>query len=220
MTSRPWMPLYVAEYRHDTAHLSAAEHGAYLLLIMHYWTTGGLPDDDRQLARITSMTAAEWRRSRPTVQAFFQDGWKHKRIDRELAKAADISSKRSASAKQKHSNCSANAPTNAPPIAEQMDTHARAGLPSPSQRKEDAPDGAPSKYVFESGVIRLNERDLNAWKAAYSHLDVPAELMGLSQWAGEQRSWFNAVKGALTKRNREVGIAKSRNGLDIGRGIV
>ncbi|CAL8974506.1 hypothetical protein RHODGE_RHODGE_03304 [Rhodoplanes serenus] len=91
--ARPWMPLYIADYRADTSHLNAAEHGAYLLLIMHYWTTGGLPDDDRQLARIACMTTAEWRRARSTVAAFFEAGWRHKRIDRELARVDETSSK-------------------------------------------------------------------------------------------------------------------------------
>lgn len=89
--NRPWMPLYVADFLADTAHLDAAQSGAYLHLMMHYWANGGLPDDDRQLARIAKMTASEWRRARPTVQAFFQDGWKHKRIEFELTEAARIS---------------------------------------------------------------------------------------------------------------------------------
>jgi hypothetical protein len=37
--------------------LPKAEHGAYLLLIMEYWTSGELPADDRQLARIGVMRA-------------------------------------------------------------------------------------------------------------------------------------------------------------------
>jgi uncharacterized protein YdaU (DUF1376 family) len=119
------MPLYVADYLRDTRKLTAAEHGAYLLLIMEYWTAGELPDDDRQLARIASMTPAEWRKARPNVQPFFVDGWKHKRIDTELARSAEISSKRSASAKLKHSNRSAN--------AEQLDTHAGATSQPQSQ---------------------------------------------------------------------------------------
>lgn len=91
--SRPWMPLYIADYLGDTAHLSTIEHGAYLLLMMHYWQRGSLPDDDDRLARIAgSMRIDDWRVIRPTVQAFFHDGWKHKRIDQELAEAVRISS--------------------------------------------------------------------------------------------------------------------------------
>src|SRR5262245_38708478 len=86
--SRPWMPLYVADYLADTAHLRAAESGAYLHLIMHYWRRGGLPDDDRQLASITKMTIWQWRRTRPRIEPLFQPGWKHKRIDEELRKSS------------------------------------------------------------------------------------------------------------------------------------
>lgn len=90
--SRPWMPMFWAEFIADTQHLNAAESGAYLLLIGHYWSTQRPPpDDDRQLARIARMKPAEWRRARATVQAFFQDGWKHKRVEFELTEAARIS---------------------------------------------------------------------------------------------------------------------------------
>lgn len=88
------------------------------------------------------------------------------------------------------------------------------------ESKEDAPDGAPpTKYAFESGVIRLIPRDLNHWKASFSHLDVPGELEGLSEWAGAQPNWFHAVKGALAKRNREAGIRleAQRNGAAVVR---
>ena len=65
--SRAWMPLYVADYLADTGHLSAAEHGSYLLLIMHYWSNGGLPDDDRKLARIARNTNAEWQKTKKNI---------------------------------------------------------------------------------------------------------------------------------------------------------
>jgi len=51
-----WMPFYVADYLRDTRHLSATEHGAYMLLIMQAWTQGGLlPLDPVRLARIAGL---------------------------------------------------------------------------------------------------------------------------------------------------------------------
>lgn len=83
-----WMPLYVADYLADTSHLSCLEHGAYLLLIMHYWRNGELPADDTKLARIVKCTPKEWGKIRETIADFFTEGWKHKRIDQELAAAS------------------------------------------------------------------------------------------------------------------------------------
>ncbi len=82
------MPWYIADYLADTAHLRAAQSGAYLHLIMHYWQRGGLPSENVQLAAIARMSDAEWKKARPIIEPFFQmPGWKHKRIDEELAKS-------------------------------------------------------------------------------------------------------------------------------------
>jgi len=94
-----WMPLYVADYLADTRHLSGPEHGAYLLLMMHYWRTGPLPDDDAMLARIASTEPKAWRAMSGVVRSFFvaDDGQlHHKRIDSERQKASAISAKRAA----------------------------------------------------------------------------------------------------------------------------
>jgi uncharacterized protein YdaU (DUF1376 family) len=92
--NRPWMPLYVGDYLGDTGHLTTAQHGAYLLLMMHYWRKGELPDDDRQLSKITKLPLRTWCEYRPTLQDFFHEGWKHKRIDAELARMVRLSEKR------------------------------------------------------------------------------------------------------------------------------
>ena len=94
MSSPPWMPLYIADYLRDTTHLGTVEHGAYCLLIMSYWVHGGLPDDDRQLARIVRCSDRQWRSMRPLIEPMFQKGWKHKRIDEELEKATLKAAKR------------------------------------------------------------------------------------------------------------------------------
>jgi len=80
-----WMPLYVAEYLADTGHLTTTQHGAYLLLIMHYWRKRELPDDDKQLAAIAKLPLRIWLDCKETLQAFFYDGWRHHRIEQELS---------------------------------------------------------------------------------------------------------------------------------------
>ena len=91
---RPWMPLYVGDYLGDTGHLTTAQHGAYLLLMMHYWRKGELPDDNSQLAKITKLPLRTWCDYRPVLQNFFHDGWRHKRIDMELDRMMRVSEKR------------------------------------------------------------------------------------------------------------------------------
>lgn len=97
--SRPWMPFFVADYLADTSHLSTLEHGAYLLLIMHYWANGGLPNDDQKLARITRLSDRDWQKIKATIEKFFDGDWKHCRIDVELAITDE---KRDARAKAGH----------------------------------------------------------------------------------------------------------------------
>lgn len=113
--SRAWMPLYIGDYVADTQHLTTVQHGAYMLLIMHYWQHGPLPLDDATLRRITKLDDQGWRRNRQAVLAFFHEGsWpadslhgmkasakqllskclRHKRLDDEREKAEIIRTKR------------------------------------------------------------------------------------------------------------------------------
>lgn len=122
MAAIPYMPLYVADYLSDAAHLSTLEHGAYLLLIMTYWQRGeALPADDKKLARICRVGPREWARIKPAISEFFQvdcNNWSHRRIESELQNVRAKSLKKRAGglarAKQMHSNCS--------PTAQQSDT--------------------------------------------------------------------------------------------------
>lgn len=151
---RPWMPLYIADYLKDTTHLGALESGAYLHLIMDYWQNGKLPPDDRQLARIAKMTDREWKQSKSTLQAFFHDGWKHKRIDGELEETSRIASSNSDKASQaarrrwaKHDTSVREAMLQACP--EHTSSNAKADAPectlhtSQSEERKDAAIAAP-----------------------------------------------------------------------------
>jgi uncharacterized protein YdaU (DUF1376 family) len=162
--SRPWMPLYVGDYISDTGHLTATQHGAYLLLMMHYWQKKGLPNDDRQLAAIARLTPAQWKKERDTIATFFQDGWKHKRIEFELTEADRISQAgrkggvASGKARQAKTN---DRSTTVQRLANDPPTIGEA-LPSPSQRKKDSEPTALAqapidhrKRLFDDGLQKL-----------------------------------------------------------------
>ena len=61
---------------------------------MEYWASGGLPKEEVRIARICGLSDQEWMKIGPVIAAFFEPGWRHKRVDAELAKSADISDKR------------------------------------------------------------------------------------------------------------------------------
>lgn len=97
MTGRPdtFMPFYIADYLGDTGHLSTLEHGAYLLLLFHYWRTGrALLDDPEHLRKIARMSATEWVTVSAPIRSLFrfaildaQPVLVHKRMEEELAHA-------------------------------------------------------------------------------------------------------------------------------------
>ena len=131
-----WMPLYIGDYLQDTTRLSTEQHGAYLLLIMDYWTNGPLPDDDAALAQVTRLQPAAWKKLRPAIARLFQiaDGeWRHKRIDEELDKASQF-------------------------IAKQKANGSKGGRPkkNPNHNPDESPSPSPSQvnppYTEGSGV--------------------------------------------------------------------
>jgi uncharacterized protein YdaU (DUF1376 family) len=167
------MPLYIADYLADTQHLNHAEHGVYLLLLMHHWQHGSIPADEELIARIARYdrhanadAKLAWTRIWKMVRSFFEltvlDGqqvFRQKRSVEELDKASDISGKRRAAAfarhQHKHSNSNAN--------ASDLHTHARA-TPQPhphKERKNEQTDdaNAEQKQTPPDGGVRSFEPD-------------------------------------------------------------
>ncbi|EFX5360627.1 DUF1376 domain-containing protein, partial [Shigella flexneri] len=84
MAALPYMQLYIADYLADTMHLSAEEHGAYLLLMFNYWQTGK-PIPKNRLAKIARLTNERWVDVEPSLREFFCDNgdeWMHLRNER------------------------------------------------------------------------------------------------------------------------------------------
>lgn len=95
-----WMPLYIGDYLADTMHLNAEQHGAYMMLIMHYWKTGPLPDNQDLLRQIAKCPEHSWSNAWAIIQPFFRHEsgrWHHVRIDKEK----EAAKKRSEAAAEK-----------------------------------------------------------------------------------------------------------------------
>ncbi|MBX9824904.1 MAG: DUF1376 domain-containing protein [Xanthobacteraceae bacterium] len=191
MTSKPWMPLYIADYLADTAHLRALQSGAYLHLVMHYWMRGSLPDDDGQLAAIAKLSAEEWADNRAVLRAFFGHGWRHKRIDAELRHSEEISagnrSKARKAANIRWGRVRTDAPGNAASTAQAMLQNAQ----SQSQSHLDDDERAKPKSSIGSPLIS---------DAAFKLANEIARLCGHGEgflppnWAGapmQVQSWLN-----------------------------
>ncbi|MEF5140823.1 DUF1376 domain-containing protein [Escherichia coli] len=101
MAALPYMQLYIADYLADTMHLSAEEHGAYLLLMFNYWQTGK-PIPKNRLAKIARLINERWADVEPSLQEFFCDNgeeWVHLRIEEDLASVREKLTKKSAAGK-------------------------------------------------------------------------------------------------------------------------
>ena len=101
MAALPFMQLYIADYLADTMHLSAEEHGAYLLLMFNYWQTGK-PIPKNRLAKIARLTNERWADVEPSLREFFCDNgeeWVHLRIEEDLASVREKLTKKSAAGK-------------------------------------------------------------------------------------------------------------------------
>lgn len=159
-----WMPLYIGDYLADTSRLTTEQHGAYLLILMDYWRNGPPLDDDEELATITKLSLAQWRKHAPKIRSLFHslDGrLVQKRAEEERAKAGLISNKRSAAGKQgaakrwgkgSGSECGedvANAMASAIPNAM---ANAMA-QPSPELWQNDAPSQSQSHIQSYSGGV-------------------------------------------------------------------
>lgn len=179
--NRPWMPLYVADYLSDTAHLSAAESGAYLHLIMHYWQKGSLPDDDRLLARIARMSPEQWAEARGLIADFFDEGWTHSRIEAEIAKAQEISDKRADAARQRKrkpdaddeqllDTCTALDDTRARVPQSQSQSSLRSDVSKPAEPKakvkKQAADDLIAVVLVDGGLSERTARDVIAHRKA------------------------------------------------------
>ncbi|BBP71146.1 hypothetical protein PHLH6_31500 [Pseudomonas sp. Seg1] len=86
MAALPYMQFYVADYLADTTHLTAEEHGAYMLLLFSYWQTGKPLRIDR-LATVARIPNERWPSVADTLSEFFhvtETHWVQFRVEADL----------------------------------------------------------------------------------------------------------------------------------------
>lgn len=204
--SRPdtWMPLYWGDYLRDTMHLRAEGHGAYLLLIAHYWTRGAaLPADNGYLMTVTRLDAKAWNRLRPLLEQFFEvsDGfWTHGRIERELARSVAITEARRVAGKR-GGKATANGKANSKQVLEQTTKQ----NPTPSQpqslsKKEIPPHPSGASPLKNSNGVPLPFDTMpDGWRYLaldMGHEDPDGEFQKLKDWCA-----FVTPKSKALKRD-------------------
>jgi uncharacterized protein YdaU (DUF1376 family) len=231
------MPLDVAAYLADTFALSMAEHGAYMLLLMHAWQRGGiLPDDDTQLSKLVRASVREWKTLRATLAPFFTvaDGeWRQKRLLMELAEAKA----RAATAGVRAAEANAvrwgkegppDDPIRSPPSNADSKALSNAdGSPSPAFALEPLSLGSKAlkaKKKIETQIPKdfgISER-VRAWadRKGFEKLDDYLEIfVGRNTASGKvYADWDQAFMNAI--REDWYGVRKAKPGNGNGAGIV
>lgn len=157
-----FMRFYIGDYLGDTMHLSTLEHGAYFLLIIHYFRTGKpLPDGDEALSRITRLSRSQWDSMAHVIRPFFRadtiDGASfltHKRIDAELERAKAEYEKRKSAAEKSHT---ARTTKSSGPPSGNRKSRCNASAVIPSSYEEGACEDAPLNAGGVSPAINLEK---------------------------------------------------------------
>jgi uncharacterized protein YdaU (DUF1376 family) len=141
-----WYPHYPGDYTRDTAHLSLVQHGAYRLLLDHYYSTASpLPSEASTLYRICrAFDEGERNAVDFVISQFFElraDGHHNSRADRQLVIQDEQHRRLSEGARK----------TNAK----------RWGTPSPSESPSESPSGRISKAKAKAKYQR-EEKTLSA----------------------------------------------------------
>ena len=228
-----WFPLYTKEWAASVGHMSAAQRGIYISLLVFQWDNGSVPDCMEQCARIAGamqMQEGDWLIIRDKFKLSDEDGrLRNAKLESvrstqvEKAEAVSNNAKRAAAARHKRPEPCART---APAMPTQCASNARA-LPTQCHSESESESESkriktPPTPLARDAMKRLLMRE-PAWRPR-------VERAGAGDWYvkgedGQQRVVTEdeviadgiAVMTAKVEQERELTLAKLRtNGLSDG----
>jgi uncharacterized protein YdaU (DUF1376 family) len=171
--SNAWYARYAGDYGRDTAHLSLTAHGAYTLLLDHYYSTRSpIPKEKSAHYRICRAVGKRERAAVDLVMRnFFQmrdDGYHNSRADSELAKQAELKDRlsrngRKGAEKKWSSHGPANGHANGPASGEANGPTMAPGMAYPQPQPQ--PQEEKEKHTSAPSAPGECERLVAEWNA-------------------------------------------------------
>ena len=207
-----WFAFDWISYDEKTRDLSLVEHGAYIQLLKHYYSTGSpLPVENEKLARICGAHSTDEISALAMVlRRYFYlelDGWHNKRCDEEIAKRNEISNKRSRFGKRGGlAKAKANAMANGLANDQQNDTHLTTNSNTKPKVKSVVHFVHPTlEEVTEYCHLRGNKVIAQYWFDHYSANGWKVGRNPMKDWRAAVRNWErNGALGGSHGADRQV----------------
>ncbi len=214
MAEFPAIPLWTDALIGDTFHLTPAQFGAYLRLLIAAWRAPdcSLPNDDVRLGRIIG-DVKNWHRLRPVVMEFWtlgdDDRYRQKRLLREREWVSRTAAQRAAAGRSSALKRKELGSTGAQRDGNETATPTPTPIPI---NKQETNYGASrrSSLSFEGRIIRLNDTDYRRWKESFPEIDLDGALAALDAHydtdlrGDDRKKWFPRCAGALANKNQEA----------------
>lgn len=210
--------LYIGDYQRDTAHLSVTEHGAYLLMLQHYYATEKPLPTGKALHRMLRAQDKDEREAIDAVVAQFwketPDGLVNGRADAEITKAnaqadtnrtiAQAREARRKASRTEHEQSTNRATNDQPNHSQTPDTRLSERTSAESARPPDGTKaGAMCLAMRRAGLSAVNPGDPRLL-ALIEQGATEAEFVGIAGEAAAKQKGWGWVLAALQARRADA----------------